>query len=371
VKIAFIGQKGIPATFGGVEYHVEALADRLVRRGHQVDVYVRDWYTPAEMTSHRGIRLLHTATTGGKHLDAFVHSLTSSFDSLFRDHDVVHYHALGPSFFSWIPRTFRRKTVVTIHRLDWQAGKWGRPARGFLRFCERTAVYGPARTIVVSKSLQSYFRERFRKELIYIPNGVDLPAAAPPDLITRKYGLKGNDYILFLGRMEPEKRPNWAIRAFHQVLPAYPDLKLVMAGGGSESFCGQLRESAQGSDRIFFPGFVVGREKEELFSNALLFLLPSYLEGFPIALLEAMSYGRACLASDIGPHCEMIGDGANGRLFCSESFSDLAAKLDLLLSGKEDLSRLGRSGFHMVAQRHNWDRIAQETEEVYRRLFTS
>ena len=371
MKIAFIGQKGIPATFGGIEYHVEALADRLVQRGHQVDVYVRDWYTPRKMTSYRGIRLLHTSTTRGKHLDAFVHSLTSSLDALFRGHDVIHYHALGPSFFSWIPRAFRRKTVVTVHRLDWQAGKWGRLAREFLRFCERSAVYGPALTIVVSESLQSYFQERFRKEVIVIPNGVNLPDVAPPDLITRKSGLRGGDYLLFLGRMEPEKRPDWVIRAFHQLSPAHPDLKLVMAGGGSERFYSRLRESARGSDRIFFPGFVVGREKDELFSNALLFLLPSYLEGFPIALLEAMSYSRACLASDIGPHREVIEDGVNGRLFSSESFPDLVTKLDLLLSRRDDLTRLGRSGFQEVRRRYNWEIIAQKTEDVYRRLFIS
>ncbi|MCU0611812.1 MAG: glycosyltransferase, partial [Candidatus Eisenbacteria bacterium] len=188
MKIAFIGQKGIPVTFGGVEYHVDALATGLAARGEDVSVYVRSWYTPRKLQRVNGVRLLHLATIRTKHLDASVHSLLCSLHVLFAGADIVHYHGIGPAVFSLIPRLFGTRVVVTVHRLDWQTEKWGRIARWFLRLGEYLAVRIPDRTIVVSEDLQRHFRECHGKETVHISHGIELPHLRAPGVIREKHG---------------------------------------------------------------------------------------------------------------------------------------------------------------------------------------
>lgn len=366
MKIAFIGQKGMPATFGGIEQHVEELAARLTERGHVVSVYVRDWYTPREQIAYRGAKLIHTPTIKTKHLDAFVHSLTSSMCSLLGQYDIIHYHAIGPSFFSWIPRMARKKTVATIHRLDYDADKWGRSARCFLRMCEQVALKVPHRTIVVGKhQYKSYLEQGY--STICIPNGVTLPKLAGPEEIKVKYGLEGLDYVLFLGRLVPEKRVDLLINAFLNA--DLKDLKLVIAGGSSatDEYVRELHRRATGNSSVVFTDYVTGRLKAELFSNARFFVIPSSLEGLPIALLEAMSYGLPCLASDIAPHLEVITNKQNGYLFNKNDLADLTSAIKKLASlDLHELSSVGETAKRLVERGFDWDDIVVQIEEVYR-----
>lgn len=371
MKIAYIGQKGIPATFGGIEFHTDELSRRLVKRGHKVYVYVRDWYTDKNLKQYRGVKLIHTPTMKTKHLDAFIHSFTSSFHSIFQDYDVIHYHALGPSVFCWLPKIFQYKVVVTLHGLDWQRGKWGGFAKVFLKFTERTATYIPDKTIVVSKAQKEYFERKYGREVTYIPNGVDIPQRKlPSGIIKEKYGLNGEDYLLWMGRLTPEKRVDWLIKAFKEIESRIPNLKLVIAGGSSatDEYVRKLKELVGDDERIIFTGYVVGQEKEELFGNALLFILPSYLEGLPIALLEAMSYRLSCLVSDISPHREVIGEGVDGFLFQSNNFSDFVRKLGGLLGSSKELRNIGENARRKVEKEYNWDEVVDKTEDVYKEL---
>jgi len=371
MKIAYIGQKGIPATFGGVDFHVEELSKRLVERGHKIYVYVRNWHTDRSLKEYRGVRLVHTTTIRTKHLDAFMHSLTSSLHSLFQDYDIVHYHALGPTVFCGLPKIFRSKVVATIHGLDWQRGKWGTFAKAFLKFTERTATYIPDKTIVVSKSQKEYFESKYGRECIYIPNGVNIPQRKlPSGIIKEKFGLNGEDYLLWMGRLTPEKRVDWLIKAFKEIKGTMPNLKLVIAGGSSatDEYVKGLKKFVGDDERIIFTGYVAGQEKEELFSNALLFTLPSYLEGLPIVLLEAMSYELPCLVSNISPHREVINEGVNGFLFKSNSFSDFVKKLERLLENSERLGNIGENARRKVEKEYNWDDVVRKTEEIYQEL---
>lgn len=373
MRIALIGQKGIPAQWGGVESHVEELSKRLKKRGHEVSVYVRDWYTPKSIVEHEGIRLIHTPTINTKHLDAFVHSFTSSTHSIFSKFDIVHYHALGPSFFAWIPKIANKRIVVTIHRLDWQSGKWGRIARGFLMFCEKCALYFPQTTIVVSKTQREYFERKYNKKVVYIPNGVNILQPVPAQIITERYGLKGKDYILSMGRLVTEKRVEWIIEAYNNLYPQISDkdIKLIIAGGSAatDEYVDLLKEKAGGNERIVFTGYVKGKEKEELLSNAKAFIIPSSLEGLPIALLETMSYGLICLASDIEPHKEVIVDGVNGFLFNHNNPNDLKEALFRILSSSEaDLCSIKINAKKHVEKEYNWDEVVERTEEVYQEL---
>ena len=371
MKIAYIGQKGIPAAFGGVDFHVEELSKRLVQKGHRVYVYVRNWHTDRYLREYRGVRLVHTTTIRTKHLDAFMHSLTSSFHSIFQDYDIIHYHGLGPTIFCWLPRFLRGKVVVTVHGLDWQRGKWGSFAKVFLKFTERTAIYIPDETIVVSRAQKEYFESKYGRECIYIPNGVNIPKRRLlSGIIKEKYGLNGEDYLLWMGRLTPEKRVDWLIKAFKKIKSKAPSLKLVIAGGSSatDEYVRRLKELARDDEQIIFTGYVVGQEKEELFSNTLLFVLPSYLEGLPIVLLEAMSYRLTCLVSDISPHKEIISEGMDGFLFRSHDFYDFVKKLEELLQNHERLRDIGEKARRKVEKEYNWDEVVRKTEGVYKNL---
>lgn len=369
MKIAYIGQKGIPATFGGIEFHIDELSRRLVKRGHKVYVYVRDWYTDKNLKWYQGVKLVHTSTIKTKHLDAFIHSLTSSFHSIFQDYDIIHYHALGPTIFCWLPKVVRGKVVVTIHGLDWQRGKWGSFAKVFLKFTERTATYIPDKTIVVSKAQKEYFESKYGRECIYIPNGVNIPKRRLlSGIIKEKYDLNGEDYLLWMGRLTPEKRVDWLIKAFKEIKGKIPNLKLVIAGGSSatDDYVKGLKKLAGDSERIIFTGYVACQEKEELFSNSLLFVLPSYLEGLPIALLEAMSYRLPPLVSDIPPHREIISHGQDGFLFQSNDFYDFVKKLEELLKNQERLREIGENARRKVEKEYNWDDVVRKTVKVYK-----
>lgn len=368
LKIAFIGQKGIPGQWGGVEAHVDELAYELTKKGHQVYVYVRNWYTSKSLKEHKGSKLIHTPTLKTKHLDAFIHSFTSSLHALSKNFDIIHYHAIGPAFFSWIPR-LKSKIVCTIHRYDYEAEKWGVAAKMFLRFSEKIALSVPHKTIVVAKYQQEFY-QRAGKRVEYVPNGVRIPSLVKPDQITAKYGLKGNDYILFLGRLVPEKRPDWLIKAYLKSKEKVGHLKLVIAGGSSatDSYSRKLKKLAQNDENIIFTDYVQGQLKEELLSNAKLFVIPSELEGLPIALLEAMSYGLTCLASDIPAHCEVVKEGENGFLFHKQEFKDFAQKLIGLTKFKQ--TSVGEKAKQSIKKEYDWSKIAANIEQIYLSLIS-
>jgi glycosyltransferase involved in cell wall biosynthesis len=373
MRILFIGQKGIPAKFGGVEYHVDELSRGLAARGHDVRVYVRHWYTDKKIKSTDGVRLVHLPTVRSKHLDASVHSLLCSFHASFSGADIIHYQAIGPAFFSWIPRLFGKKVVCTVHRQDWKSEKWKPAARAFLKIAERASIRFPQRTIVVARSLQDYFKKKYGKNTIHITHGRFPAVRREASLITAKYGLKGKDYILFMGRLVPEKRVDLLIQAYlklKRTSPAIQNVLLVIAGGSSatHAYAQRLKNMGAQDPGIRFVGFVSGPEKEELLTNALVFVLPSCLEGFPIALLEAKSYGLCCLVSDISPHREAIQNGYDGLLFRADDFSDLAAKLLLALEDKESLADLKRQAQEQAQQGVSWAEASEQTERVYKDL---
>jgi len=368
MKIAFIGQKGIPAVWGGVETHVEELAARLAGRGHSVTCYVRNWYTPKDKRFYKGAELKHIYCIHTKYLDAITHTLNSSINSLFNFYDIVHYQAIGPALFSWIPKIFRRKVVATIHRFDYESWKWGYLAKKVLKASEKCALSIPNKTIVVAKYQEEIYKNKGYNP-IYIPNGVNIPDLREANIIKKEYNLKGKDYILYMGRLVPEKRCDWLINAFSKLCNnTHNDLKLVIAGGSSSSddHVNRLKEMSKNNNKIIFTGYVTGIKKEELFSNALLFVLPSYLEGLPISLLEASSYGLSCLVSNIIPHKEVIVDGVNGFFFLNDNYDNLETKLREIISfSKEKLEKVGVAARENVKRKYNWDSIVDKTEKVY------
>ena len=373
MKIVFIGQKGIPVTFGGVEYHVDRLSRGLAEQGHDVQVYVRSWYTPRKMKRYGRVRLVHIPTIKTKHLDASVHSFLCSIHALFTGADIVHYHCLGPSFFSFIPWIFGKKVVTTIHRLDWATEKWGRVAKLFLKAGEYIASKIPHKTIVVSKDLQKYMKSKYRTDTVHISHGIESFQPVPAQLIKEKYSLNGKDYILFMGRLSPEKRVDWVIRSYQKMRAPSPSqrrMKLVIAGGSSatDGYVKSLKALTQNNPDIIYTGYVSGMEKAELLSNALIFLMPSHLEGYPIALLEAKSYGNCCLVSDIPPHKEAINNGSDGILFSALCFDDMLSKLQDLVDDPQKTDQIGNNAKDFMKNKKGWNDVVSQTLAVYQAL---
>jgi glycosyltransferase involved in cell wall biosynthesis len=370
MKIAMIGQRGVPATFGGVERHVEELGARLAADGHEVVVFCRRGYGESEPERYRGMRLMHQHTVDSKHLESFVASATATAATIWRGYDVVHYHAVGPGLFSPIARALSGAGVVqTIHGLDGERAKWGRGASTLLRFGTWLSARVPDRTIVVSKSLQDAYRDRYDRETAHIVNGTPEVTSRPAAAITERWGLTRGSYVLSVGRLVPEKAPEHLLSAFADV-PG--DTRLVMAGGSShtDEYVSDLHSMAASDPRVIMAGYVYGAELEELYSNAAAFVLPSLLEGLPLTLLEAASYGCSIVASDIPPHVEVVGSsGPGARLFPTGDIPALTKALTEALQAPPDEERAGAEALSArVRATYSWDRATAETEALYAEL---
>ena len=353
-----LGQKGIPATYGGIERHVEELSTRLVERGHEVTVYCRPYYSSVD-DEYRGIKLVTVPSIRTKHLDTASHCAIAMPHVLSQKYDIVHFHALGPSIFSSVPRLRGARTAVTVHGLDWQREKWGALATWVLKRCEYTSVFFPNRAIVVSKALREHFWHKYGITVTYIPNGTVLPHVRKAEKIT-EMGIKPGGYILFVGRLVPEKGCHYLLDAFRQI---DTEAELIVAGGTSFStdYVDQLH--AMGNERTRFLGYVYGDLLDELYSNARIFVLPSDIEGLPIALLEAMSFGNCCLTSDIPENLEVIGDC--GATFKHGDVADLAKRLEQLLGHSERCSAMGERARRHVLETYDWDGVTLHTEALY------
>ncbi|MFA6001908.1 MAG: glycosyltransferase family 4 protein [Thermoleophilia bacterium] len=379
MKIAVLGTKGIPARFGGIERHCDELYPRMAARGHKVTVFVRRWYTPVT-GPYKGVTLKAAPTANIKGLDAFAHTAAGSLEAMFQGFDIVHYHAIGPSLFSFMPRLSRSGTVATVHALDWQRAKWGRGARAVLKAGEWASAHFPQRTIVVSHELEKYFMEKYGRETAYIPNGV-VPAKKPrASALIKELGLEPGKYILFLGRLVPEK-------GCHDLIEAYSgsglQIPLVIAGGTSHSddYVQRLRhmaadmsgssEDSGGKGRIIFTGNVEGELHHQLSGHAALFVLPSMLEGLPIVILEMLSLGVPVLASDIAPNREALSDGEFGAIFMAGDVADLRSKLVQSLEDLGGLAKKADAGRKHVRNANDWDKIAEQTERIYKDVLAS
>jgi glycosyltransferase involved in cell wall biosynthesis len=370
LKIAMIGQRGVPASFGGVERHVEELGARLAEQGHEVVVFCRHGYSEDEPTTYRGMELVHVRTVDSKHLESIVASATSTLGTIGRDFDVVHFHAVGPGLFAPFVRLLTRARVVqTIHGLDGERAKWGPLASVLLRFATWLSAKVPHATIVVSKALQEAYRERYGSETEYIANGTPEVEPREASAITERWGLTKGSYVLAVGRLVPEKAPEHLLAAFADV-PG--DVRLVLAGGSShtDEYVADLEARAAADPRVIMAGYVYGTVLEELYANAAVFVLSSLLEGLPLTLLEAASYGCSIVASDIPPHLEVIGaSGPGARVFPAGDVHQLTKAITEVLQAPPDEERAGAEALsELVRRTYSWDTAAAETDAVYRQV---
>ena len=370
MRIAMIGHKRYGSREGGVEVVVTELARRMAALGHEVTCYDRsgaDVMTGDAADCHErvvdGVRVVPVKTIDKKGFAALSSSYFATMAAIKDGPDVVHYHAEGPCVPLPLARRAGIRTVATIHGLDWQRAKWGKLASTYIKMGERAAATKADGLIVLSKSAQSYFEDAYGRTATLIPNGIESKQPRPANLIRERWGLEEGSYLLYLGRLVPEKRPELLIEAYKGL---DTDKKLVIAGGGSDTsgYEATLREAAQGDPRILFTGFVNGGPLEELYSNCYAYVLPSDVEGMPMSLLEAMAYGCCCVTSDI-PECADVLAG-NGMTFDKGSAVSLRSALQELLANSDRAGTLGAAAMAHVEKTYNWDSVVERTLELYR-----
>ena len=373
MKIAMIGHKRIPSREGGVEIVVEELSTRMVQLGNEVTCYNRRGKHVLDknekikkLKEYKGIKIKEVLTIDKKGLAAMTSSFFGTFKILFSNAEIVHYHAEGPCAMIPIIKLFSRKKVIaTIHGLDWQRAKWKNGfASKYIKFGEKMAVKYADEIIVLSENVKKYFKETYNRDTNFIPNGVSKPEIKEAKIINEKYGLRKNDYILFLGRIVPEKGIHYLIDAFNKIKT---NKKLVIAGGASDTneYYSELKEKSENNKNIIFTGFIQGQELEELYSNAYIYVLPSDLEGMPLSLLEAMSYGNCCLTSDIEECATVIKD--NGLTFKKSNIEDLKNKLQKLLDKEDIVIKYKTNAQDYILNKYNWDDVVQITLNLYKK----
>lgn len=369
MKIAVIGVKGLPAKQGGIENYCAEVYPRMVAQGHSVDLFARASYTDSAWLDNydfQGVQVCSLPSLPLRGIDAFISSALGAIASSTTNYDIVHFHALGPALFSWLPKlASSAKVVVTCQGLDWQRAKWGNTSSSLILRGEKTAVRHADEIIVVSKNLQSYFFETYGRQTVYIPNAPASYAESDPNFAYgTSLGLDQGKYMVFLGRLVPEKRPDLLIEAFQALKPV--GWKLVLAGGVSDTtlYTSKLSELANGNPDVIFAGEIRGTRLAEIVRGAGLFVLPSDLEGLPLSMLEAMSQGVPVVASDIPPHQQLLSE-QRGKLFRVGDINSCIQGLEWAIAHPQEMAVMAKKAQQHVEKYYNWDHITAENLRIY------
>ncbi len=371
LNIAMFGHKRVPSREGGVEIVVEQLSTRMVKKGYGVVCYNRKGhhvsdssYDTKKLKEYNGVKIKHVFTIDKKGLAAVTSSFFAALRCAFSKADVVHIHAEGPAFMTPLLKFFRKRVVVTVHGLDWQRDKWSEGfASKYIKSGEKAAVKYADEIIVLSRRVEQYFKNTYGRDTKYIPNGVEAADIIPANLISERFNLEKDGYILFLGRLVPEK-------GVHLLIDAYKKLKtnkkLVIAGGTSDTddYVEKLYSKAKDDNRIIFTGFVQGDTLKELYSNAYIYVLPSLLEGMPLSLLEAMSYKNCCVVSDISECKEVVGDKA--VITKSGDAESLENALQMLCDDAQLVEFYKKDAQDYVINKYNWEDVVDKTLSLYK-----
>jgi glycosyltransferase involved in cell wall biosynthesis len=276
-------------------------------------------------------------------------------------YDIVHIHAIGPSLLVPLARVLGLKVVVTNHGHDYARQKWGAFAKAVLKLGEKFGTRFASSVIAVSRPIQRALKERYGRDSQYIPNGIVIPEKIPPGNALAQYGLHPGRYVLAVGRLVPEKGLHDLVKVFNGLST---DWNLVIAGDADheDDYSLSLKKLSSSNPKIVMTGFIKGDTLGEIFSNAGIFVLPSYHEGLPIVLLEAMSYDLPCLVSGIPANLEIVSDERS--VFAPGDVGALSDKLrqGISSSGRKDDTAKNR---RRLEEEFSWDLIAEKVLRVY------
>lgn len=361
MKIAYIAIKGLPMS-GGIEKYTDDMASMLAKKGHDVTVYTTKHYGN-KTGSFNGYKIIALPSWKMKTFEKITLVFHASIHQIFQKYDIVHYHALGPSIFAFFAKLSGKGVVIQSHGIEYKRSKWNKLSRFCLKIMEKASYNQGHALTVVSKNLQNYFLECYQKESVFIPTAVNLPPELPNDLSAfHNFHLEKNNYFLFMARIVREK-------GLHYLIPAYKlrkfSKKLVIAGqlDENDTYHKEIINLAKGCQNILFVGEVLNDKKDQLLRNAYAFVLPSELEGLSVAILEAMSYKKCCIVSDIPENLE----SCYGHCIAFKS-KDIISLADALLyaeKNEEIVEKNGTLGFDYVSKNHQLSTITDQMESLY------
>jgi len=364
-KIYVFGTRGFPNVQGGVEKHCEQLYIRLARLGCNITVFTRKPYTShlKGVNEWQGIKFIPLWCPKLEGIETVFHSFLATIICLIHRPDIIHIHNIGPGLMVGILKFFRLKVIVTYHSINYHHEKWKKLPKLLLKIGEFLCVKLANKVIVLSQSTKTFLENRFSgKDFQIIPNGMEILERASKKAYIESIGLTPGKYILSVGRFVPEKGLHHLISVFSNL---QTDWKLVIAGDADHEtpYSRQLKSQAADNSNVMLTGFIQGEALNEIYSHAGLFVLPSYHEGFPIVLLEALSYGLSVIVSSIAPNIE-IGLDEN-RYFAVGDEKALAQKLDDWIKKGPMPREEQAKQIEMITQKYNWNNIAEQTLRVY------
>ncbi len=386
MKVAFVGQKGIPATQGGIERNTENVVVGLVESGVDVIVYTRPHYTPKSLKEYRGVRLISLPSIRTKRLDAGTHTFLSILHAIYIERvDIIHFQAIGPSFLSFIPRILAPhiKIVSTFHSLDMEHGKWGWFARLMLTLGARAACVFPHCTFAVSQKIRHWCKFHTKKDTVYLPYGVDIDLFSPDAQereeqkgILSRFGVLPKKYIVYVGRLVRHKGVHYIIEAFQRVQQKYPELseyKLLIVGGGAftNTYVNFVRRLASRNHAIVLAGEQAGDTLRTLFRNAFLYVSATESEGLSIASLEAMAWRLPIVVSNIPENLELFWPEKRnlpGYTFANKNIKELTTVLAYALLHPAESFERGKRARDIIVKFHNNRDITQKILNTYLRL---
>jgi glycosyltransferase involved in cell wall biosynthesis len=371
MRISVLGTRGFPHVQGGIEAHCEQLYSLLAQQGYHVTVFARQQYVGrTKPYEYKGVHVIPLPCVKNKFLEAFLHTLIGIFAAVKHKPDILHIHAIGPSFFAPFARMLGMKVVVTNHGPDYERIKWGMAARTFLRLSELIGMIFSSKVIAVAPFIKDNHK-RFGSKITVIPNGVVVMDTVQDEDMIRQFDLVHGKYILSVGRFVPEKGFIDLIDAFENFQkenqPFAADFKLVIVGKADHetAYSLEIEKRAVANRNIVLTGYLTGRALQEIYSHAGLFVLASYHEGLSLALLEALGYGVSCVASDI-PSNHFV-ELEQQRYYSVGNVHDLAARIDRYL-GEPLTSSQRDQQIISIREQYDWNVIAKQTKTVYRFL---
>jgi glycosyltransferase involved in cell wall biosynthesis len=368
MRIAVLGTRGFPHVQGGIEAHCEHLYSLLAEQGYHVTVFAREQYVGiSQPYVYKGVHIVPLPCVKNKFLEAFLHTLIGIVVAKQYKPDILHIHAIGPSFFAPVGRLLGMKVVVTNHGPDYERKKWGKAAQSFLRLSELIGFIFSSRVIAIAPGIKNK-HPRFAGKTSYVPNGVVARDIIRDESVIKKFGLVSGKYILSVGRLVPEKGFIDLIDAFERFQSENPvcaaGFKLVIVGKADHetAYSLMIEERARANRNIVLTGFLTGRALQEIYSHAGLFVLASYHEGLSLALLEALGYGLSCVASNIESNHLVELDSKRYYSVCSIAL--LAAAMKACVEGPLTDSQKDAQ-IRYIRELYDWKIIVKQTQTVY------
>ena len=361
MRLAILGTRGIPASYGGFETFAEHLSTRLVARGHEVTVYCRSHYTSPRQLEFQGVRLQVLPTIHHKYLDTVVHTFLSALHAAPQRYDAALICNAANAPFAPILRWTRTPVAINVDGLEHKRKKWNFIGRTYYLLAERLATILPNETVTDARVIQDYYRARYGADSTMIAYGADVERR--PDPLVRRWRVEPNRYVLYVSRLEPENNAHLVIEAFKRVRTAH---KLLIVGDApyAHQYIAELKRRARGDKRILFAGFVFGRDYRTLQQNAYCYVHATEVGGTHPALLEAMGFGNCVLTLAAPENVEAIGDA--GIPYTDES--DLAEKLQRVLRDGSLVHAYRNRAQARVQQKYDWEYVVDRYEKLFARM---